>query len=128
MRQKRASADRSRRGIVDPRLLRYARATRTFISASVGLGGIAALLVIAQAWLLATVIAGAFDGKGLSELRSALAALLAVVAARAAVAWGSELAAGRSAALGRTVRGHRLHTAVRRPHGSRRVRVARARP
>jgi thiol reductant ABC exporter CydD subunit len=99
VRQKRASADRARRGIVDPRLLRYARATRTFIGASVGLGAVAALLVIAQAWLLATVIAGAFDGKGLSQLRLALAALLAVVAGRAAVAWGAELAAGRSAAL-----------------------------
>jgi thiol reductant ABC exporter CydD subunit len=99
VRQKRGSTDRARRGIVDPRLLRYARATRAFIGASVGLGGVAALLVIAQAWLLATVIAGAFDGKGLSELRSPLAALLAVVAGRAAVAWGAELAAGRSAAL-----------------------------
>jgi thiol reductant ABC exporter CydD subunit len=98
VRQNRASADRSRRGIVDPRLLRYARATRTFIGAAVGLGCVSALLVIAQAWLLATVIAGAFDGKGLSDLRLAVAALVAVVAGRAAVAWGSELAAGRCAA------------------------------
>jgi thiol reductant ABC exporter CydD subunit len=99
VRQQRASADRARRGIVDPRLLRYARATRTFIGASVGLGGVAALLVIAQAWLLATVIAGAFHGKDLRELRVALAALLAVALVRAIVAWGTELAAGRSAAL-----------------------------
>ena len=38
------------------------------------------------------------------------------------------IAAGRPAAHGRTFRGHRLHTAVRHPHGCRRVRVARARP
>ena len=38
------------------------------------------------------------------------------------------IAAGRSAAHGRTFRGHRLHPAVRHPHGCRRVRVARAPP
>jgi thiol reductant ABC exporter CydD subunit len=87
---------------VDPRLLRYARATRSFIAASVSLGTSGALLVIAQAWLLATVIARAFSGSGLSQLRGSIVALLAVVLARAAVAWGVELVAARASALAKT--------------------------
>ncbi len=95
MPQNRASGP-ARRGIVDPRLFRHARATRSFIGASVGLGSFSALLIIAQAWLIAYVVAGAFDGKGLSQLSSPLAILVAVVLARAAVAWSAELLASRS--------------------------------
>ncbi len=81
---------------MDPRLIGYARATRVFIGASVGLGSLSALLVTAQAWLLASVIAGAFAGKDVSQLRVSLATLLVVVLARAAVAWSAEVVAGRS--------------------------------
>ncbi len=89
----------SRRSSVDPRLLAYARATRPFLVALTGLGVLTALLIIAQAWLLADVISSAFtQGKGLAELRSPLEALLLVVIARAAVAWGRELLAARSSA------------------------------
>jgi thiol reductant ABC exporter CydD subunit len=102
VRQKRARSDRARRSAVDPRLLRYARATRSFIAASVGLGTLGALLVIAQAWLLASVVAHAFSGSGQAQLRVPIAALLAVVLSRAAVAWGAQLAAGRSSALAKT--------------------------
>ena len=51
---------RTRRGAVDPRLLLYARATRPFLVALIVLGAVTALLIIAQAWLLADVVAGAF--------------------------------------------------------------------
>ena len=102
MRQKRARSERARRGAVDPRLLRYAHATRAFIAASVGLGTVAALLAISQAWLLASVVAHAFTGSGLSQLRGPIVALLVVVLARAAVAWGAELVAGRASALAKT--------------------------
>jgi ATP-binding cassette subfamily C protein CydD len=95
---KRASAS-ARRGIVDPRLSEYARATRPFIVASTGLGVVSALLIIAQAWLLAYVIAAAFDGRGLAQLRLPLAGLLGVVLTRASVAWGAELLAARSCTL-----------------------------
>jgi thiol reductant ABC exporter CydD subunit len=62
-------------------------------------GVISALLVIAQAWLLADVITEAFDhGKDLGELSTPLGALLAVVLARAAVVWVRELLAYRSSA------------------------------
>lgn len=84
---------------LDPRLLRYARATRSFLAVSVGLGTIAAGLIVARAWLLAEVVTGAFvDGKDVTELRGPLELLLAVVVARAGVAWAAELAAGRSSA------------------------------
>ena len=58
---------------LDPRLLHYARATRTFLLASVALGVLAALLIVAQAWLLADVVARAFlGGEGASALRTPL--------------------------------------------------------
>ena len=47
---------------LDPRLLRYARATRTFLVVSVSLGVLSALLIVAQAWLLADVVSRAFLG------------------------------------------------------------------
>jgi thiol reductant ABC exporter CydD subunit len=84
---------------LDPRLLRYARATRTFLFVSVALGSLGALLIVAQAWLLADVVARAFiDGRSLAQLRTPLTMLLAVVVARALLAWAAELAASRSSA------------------------------
>jgi thiol reductant ABC exporter CydD subunit len=84
---------------LDPRLLRYARATRTFLFVSVALGSLGALLIVAQAWLLADVVARAFvDGAGLDRLQTPLALLLAVVLGRAVLAWAAELAASRSSA------------------------------
>ena len=89
-----------RRGAVDPRLIKYARATRPFLVALTGLGLLTALLIVAQALLLADVISSALSrsAKGLEELRAPLAALLVVVLARGAVAWGRELLAARSSA------------------------------
>jgi thiol reductant ABC exporter CydD subunit len=84
---------------LNPRLLRYARATRAFLVVSVALGSLGALLIVAQAWLLADVVARAFiGGRGLAQLRTPLTVLLAVVVARALLAWAAELAASRSSA------------------------------
>lgn len=84
---------------IDPRLGHYARATKTFLIASVCLGSVSALLIVAQAWLLAEVVAGAFShGKSLAQLQTPLTWLLGVVVARAVVAWAAELAAGKSSA------------------------------
>ena len=89
----------ARGGAVDPRLLQYARATRPFLAALVVLGGVTALLIIAQAWLLADVIAGALDaGTGVAGFILPLAVLLGVVLGRAVVAWGRELLAHRASA------------------------------
>ena len=86
-----------RRGVVDPRLTTYARATRPFLAALVALGAVTALLVIAQAWLLADIIAAALGARrGIGSLSLPLTALLCVVLARSAVAWGRELVAQRA--------------------------------
>jgi len=84
---------------IDPRLLRHARSARGFLALTVALGLVTAVTVIAQAELLATVIAGAFtDGRDLAGLATPLLALLGVVGVRAGVAWATEVAAHRSAA------------------------------
>ena len=68
---------------IDPRLLRYARATRALPRRGRGASALAgAGLVIAQAMLIAEVVVGAFQhGLGVGGLRTPLV-LLAAVAAR----------------------------------------------
>jgi thiol reductant ABC exporter CydD subunit len=84
---------------LDPRLLAYARATGTFLLVSVALGVLSALLIVAQAWLLADIVSRAFlDGRSLTQLQTPVIVLLLVVLARATVAWAAELAASRSSA------------------------------
>ncbi|MFF4030658.1 thiol reductant ABC exporter subunit CydD [Streptomyces sviceus] len=99
---------------IDPRLLRYARATRLFLVAVVGLGGLGALLVIAQAMLIAEIVVGAFQhGLAVSELRTPLLLLAAVAVGRGLVSWLTELAAHRaSAAVKSELRGRLLERAT----------------
>jgi ATP-binding cassette subfamily C protein CydD len=65
---------------------------------AVVLGVVVTGMVVAQAELLARLLASAARGTGLAVLSSALIALLAVVAVRAAAAYGGEVAALRAAA------------------------------
>ncbi|MFE2281102.1 thiol reductant ABC exporter subunit CydD [Streptomyces sp. NPDC059454] len=84
---------------IDPRLLRYARATRGFLVAVVGLGAVGAVLVIAQAMLIAEIVVGAFqDGLSVGELGTPLLLLVGVAAGRGLVGWLTELAAHRASA------------------------------
>jgi thiol reductant ABC exporter CydD subunit len=93
----------------DPRLLRHARRARLPIAAVVGLGALAAGLIIVQAQLLADGIAAAFtSGATLGALRGILVALAAVVAGRVAVAWVSEIASYRASAAVKTELRRRL--------------------
>lgn len=100
---------------LDPRLLRYARTTRGFLLASVALGAATAGLIIAQATLLAEMIARAFlGGASLADLRTPMLLLLGVVAGRTLVAWLQEVAAHRSsAAVKSQLRGRLLEHALR---------------
>ena len=82
---------------LDPRLLGRARAVRSLLVADALLGVVAALLVLAQAVLLARVAARAFGGASLADVAWTLVALVAVVLARAATAWGFETAGRRAA-------------------------------
>ncbi|MEW1548177.1 thiol reductant ABC exporter subunit CydD [Streptomyces tsukubensis] len=99
---------------IDPRLLRYARTTRRFLAAVVVLGLIGAVLVIAQAMLIAEVVVGAFQkGFGVEEALTPLALLAAVAVGRALVSWLTELAAHRaSAAVKSELRGRLLERAA----------------
>ena len=83
--------------LLDPRLLRRARAARVALAADAALGVAAALLVLAQAVLIATIAARGFGGASLDDLKPQLLLLVAVVAARAVLAWGFEVVGLRAA-------------------------------
>jgi ATP-binding cassette, subfamily C, bacterial CydCD len=100
---------------LDPRLLRHARATGTYVAATAGIGVLTALLVIVQAGLLAHGITAAYlEGADLADLRPTLVGLAAVLAARVALAWVQESAAYRaSAAVKASLRSQLVERAVR---------------
>ena len=75
---------------LDPRLLRVARATRSYLVTTVTCGVVAAGLVIAQATLLADIIARVFYGADLGAVQGALLGLAVVLAARAGLAGAQE--------------------------------------
>jgi ATP-binding cassette, subfamily C, bacterial CydD len=84
---------------VDPRLLRYARAARRQLATAVALGVVATAAILVQAGLLAHVLATAARGHAAAAaLWGTMAALLGVVAVRAAVTYGGEVSALRAAA------------------------------
>ena len=82
---------------LDPRLVRRAGAVRALLALDAALGVVAALLVLAQAVLIATVAARAFGGAGLDEVAVLLALLVAVSVGRAAAASGFEIVGRRAA-------------------------------
>jgi thiol reductant ABC exporter CydD subunit len=83
----------------DRRLLRYARPARAYLIGLVLVTAAIAGLVILQAQLLATAIAGAFSGGvDLAALGGTIAVLAAVVAGRAALAWAIEALSYRASA------------------------------
>ncbi|MFD7257351.1 thiol reductant ABC exporter subunit CydD [Streptomyces sp. NPDC059874] len=99
---------------IDPRLLRYARATRLFLGAVVALGVAGAGLVVGQAMLIAEIVVGAFEeGLDGQALRTPLLLLAAVALGRGLVAWLTELAAHRAgAAVKSELRGRLLERAA----------------
>ena len=88
---------------LDPRLLKHARRATVPIAALAALGTATALLVVAQAWLLATVITTVFIDKAtLPGLVRPITVLAAVTVARAAVAWAAQASAHRASAAAKT--------------------------
>ena len=65
---------------LDPRLVRTAGAVRTHLAVSVASGVLITGLILAQAWLLARVITGAWAGEGLDALGWMVAAVAAAEA------------------------------------------------
>ncbi|HWC36610.1 MAG TPA: thiol reductant ABC exporter subunit CydD [Mycobacteriales bacterium] len=80
----------------DPRLNRFASAVKGYLATTVGIGLLTTALVLAQAGLLAHVIAHAHDG--LASLRTSLVVLAAAVTGRALATYGGEVTALRAAA------------------------------
>jgi thiol reductant ABC exporter CydD subunit len=79
--------------------MRWGRPTRIYLATSVVVGALKALLIVAQAWLLASLIAGAFmKGENLGQLKVPMALLLGVVVLRALTVWLAELSANRCSA------------------------------
>jgi thiol reductant ABC exporter CydD subunit len=84
-------------GFLDPRLARRARAVRSLLVVDSLLGVTVALLVLAQAVLLARVAARAFGGASLADVAWPLMLLAVVVVARSGGAWAFEVAGRRAA-------------------------------
>jgi len=89
---------------LDPRLLRRARAARRYVALTAGLGVAAAGAVVLQAFAIAhslgpAVTAGSAGAAlALADVAPWLGALVAVIAARAAIAWAQERYAQKAAA------------------------------
>lgn len=84
----------------DPRLLREVRAARWYVALTVGVGVAAAALIVAQALLIAALLAPVVRGESPpgSAMVWPVAGLALVVAARSGVAWAQERYALRAAA------------------------------
>ncbi|HEX6680388.1 MAG TPA: thiol reductant ABC exporter subunit CydD [Gaiellaceae bacterium] len=82
---------------LDQRLLRRARPVRTLLTADVVFGVCSALLVLVQATLLASIVAGAFAGHSVGELSTRLVLLGLTFAGRALLTWAFEVAGRRAA-------------------------------
>ena len=86
------------RGAADRRLLGYTSGARGYLVVTVAFGLAGTGLILAQAGLLARALAVAARGDVATALAGTLAALLVVVAARAAVSYAGEVTALRAAA------------------------------
>src|SRR5436305_5780602 len=82
---------------LDPRLLSRTTSVRPLLALDTALGLATVVPVIAQATLLARVVARAFTGATLAELRLDLALLVLAFAARGLLAWWMEVAGRRAA-------------------------------
>ena len=83
--------------LLDPRLLRRAGPVRGMLALDVGLGVLGALLVLAQAVLIAAVAARIFAGASFDEVAGLLTLLVATAIGRAAVTSGFEVVGRRAA-------------------------------
>lgn len=114
-------AARPARGAFDRRLLHRARGATVFIGVCAALGLARTACAVASAWLIASLIAGAFaGGKGLDSLGPQLIALAAVLAGRALLASVQEAAAQRASATVKSgLRRQALEQLMRLPSGKR---------
>ncbi len=90
---------RTRTRPVDPRLLRYASASRGFFVAIAVIGLAQTAVIVAFAWLLTQAVTGAIAGEPLDgALGETLLLLVGVIVLRAVLLWTRETVAARAAA------------------------------
>lgn len=84
--------------MTEQRLLRYNRSARAWLSGAVAAGFLAALCVVAQAWLLSVVVQRIFIlRQALNDVLPFLFALLPLAVLRALIVWSGDVLAQRSA-------------------------------
>lgn len=83
---------------IEPRLLQRSQPVRRLLVVGAALGTVSALLIVAQAWFIAALVARGFAGDGITSVTLRNAVLVgAVFAARAAITWLQQVLAARAA-------------------------------
>lgn len=85
-------------GPIDPRLLKYASASRWFLAAGAVVGFLQTASIVASAWFATALIVGLIDGRSVAQLAPDFVAFGAVVLARAVSVWLLDVLAVRGAA------------------------------
>jgi ATP-binding cassette subfamily C protein CydD len=93
-----APLPRTRSKPVDPRLLRYARASRGFFVAIAVISALQTATIVAFAWLITKTVTDAIAGVAASALLPTLGALAVVIVVRSVLLWARESVAARAAA------------------------------
>lgn len=104
--------DTTRARPVDPRLVRYASASRGFFAVSAAIVLAQTGVVVGFAWTLTSALVGAIDGRPLAELSGSVAAAALLVVLRGLLIAASERVSARGAAAASLQLRERLVTAV----------------
>ena len=99
---------------LDPRLLRYAAAARTFFGAGIVLGIVRTAATLAFCWLLSHAIVGAIAGRSLDELLPGILFLAGAGVVRAGTIWAMDVASARGAAMVKSQLRRRLVAGIAR--------------
>ena len=99
---------------LDPRLLRYATAARTFFGVGVVLGIVRTAATVAFCLVLSRAIVGAINGRSFTELLPDILTLAGVGMLRAGTIWAMDVAAARGAATVKSQLRRRLVTGLAR--------------
>ena len=99
---------------LDPRLLRYATAARTFFGVGVVLGIVRTAATVAFCLVLSQAIVGAINGRSFTELLPDILTIAGVGILRAGTIWVMDVAAARGAAAVKSQLRRRLVTGLAR--------------
>ena len=99
---------------LDPRLLSYAGAARTFFGVGIVLGIVRTISTLAFCWLLSQAIVGAIAGRPLGELQPGILDIASVGIVRAATIWAMDVASARAAAAVKSQLRRRLVRSIAR--------------